>query len=103
MTTRIYGTSDDLIEFEGDVHGEFSAWNTEENPVLVVCSDGTILEVSYGGGDAGIWAIKLVHKGSKFDRIEECPEETDHGYSDQAFFHDGLTFACAAKDWERVS
>jgi hypothetical protein len=42
MTSKIYGTSDDLIEFRGDVDGEAGHFGTDESPhgVLVIFSDG---------------------------------------------------------------
>ena len=104
MPTRIYGASDDLIEFEGDVIGEVGGFarDDDEQGVLIVCSDGTILETKYGKGGMGIWEIKLLSKGSLFLRIEFCLDEDAEIYSDQAFFADGLKWAYAAEKWERV-
>ena len=102
--TKIYGDSDDLIEFEGDVSGEVGAYGTDdkEQGVLVMCSDGTVLEVKYGKNGEAIWEVKLRHKGAEFDRIELCTDENATIHSDVAHFHDGLRWAYAAKQWERV-
>jgi hypothetical protein len=102
--TRAYGASDDLLEFEGDVQGEVGCFGTDdrEHGVLAICSDGTLFEAKYGKGDAGIWGIQLLQQGSLFDRIEPCADEDATIYSDQIFFKDGLKFAFAATEWERV-
>ena len=46
MATKIYGASDDLIEFAGDVTGEVGHFGTDNNEHgdLIICSDGTLLE-----------------------------------------------------------
>lgn len=44
MTTKIYGTSDDLIEFEGDIYDEIGAYEAQDKGILL--SDGTVLECS---------------------------------------------------------
>ena len=109
MTTRIYGTSDDLIEFDGDAYGEvgYNAPYGEDPGCLLICSDGTLLRAKYGkpsGG--GIWEISLLHKGSLFERISACEEEDDEDdpfpNSDVVRFSDGLRWAYAAKEWEKV-
>lgn len=104
MATRIYGASDDLIEFDGDVRGEVGCYGTDDRDqgVLVMCSDGTVLEVKYGKSDEGIWEVKLLKKGSLFERIDQCDSDDADPYSDQAFFKDGLKWAYAAKEWENV-
>ena len=95
--TKIYGASDDLIEFEGDVSGESGGGDEE---ALIVCSDGTLLTVKYA--DGGTWEIRVKHKGTLFDRLEQCESGDDENYTDQAFFKDGLKWAYAATDWEKV-
>jgi len=102
--TKIYGCSDDLIEFDGDVNGEVGCYGTDdrENGVLVVCSDGTLLEVKYGKAKRGIWGVKLLKEGASFLRIDPCTDEDADPCSDVAHFKDGLRWAYAAKEWERV-
>jgi hypothetical protein len=98
--TRIYGASDDLIEFEGDVFGETGGG---DEPALIVCSDGTILTVAYGKpGLGGVWGVTLIQPGTLFDRIEVCADEDAKIYSDIAHFRAGLVWAYAATQWERV-
>lgn len=103
--TKIYGRSDDLIEFNGDITGEVGCYGTDdqEKGVLVICSDSTLLEVKYGKDDLGIWEVKCIKKGNLFDRIDPCTDENAETYSDIAYFKPGLKWAYAAKDdWERV-
>ena len=104
MTTRVYGASDDLIEFEGDVRGEVGCYGTDEQEhgVLLVFSDGTVLEAKYGKASQGIWAITVLAKGGLFAAIELCDDEKEDPYSDQVTFKDGLKWAYAAKEWELV-
>ncbi len=105
MSTRIYGASDDLIEFEGDYSGEVGCYGTDDsdNGVLVVCSDGTVAEVKYGKNDDGIFEIKVLKKGSAFDRIEPCDDADADPHSDQLFLKAGIKWVYAATgDWELV-
>jgi len=104
MATKVYGCSDDLIEFVGDVRGEVGSFGTDdaEHGVLVIFSDGTLLEVKYGKGDMGIWEITLINAGQLFINVEPCNDENAKIYSDIANFKDGLKWAYAATEWERV-
>ena len=104
MTTKIYGASDDLIEFEGDVRGEVGTCGDEEADLkpIVFCSDGTVLEVYYGKDDSGVWSVRLVKKGSLFVRVDACVDEDADPHSDVAHFKDGLKWAYYAKEWEKV-
>lgn len=110
MTTTVYGESDDLIEFRGDVYGEASVWDADSDNckrgALLVFSDGTVLEAIYGNAfGAGIWKFSAIAQGSLFRSIERKAEEDDEGHSDIVTFRDGLTWAIKANpgEWERVS
>nr|DAX29973.1 MAG TPA: hypothetical protein [Caudoviricetes sp.] len=90
MTTKIYGQSDDLIEFRGDIEDEIGAYMAQGKGLLL--SDGTVLECSYPKTPGlGVWGFKLVRAGRLFDRIEECNDENAEIYSDIVHFKDGLT------------
>ena len=112
MTTRIYGASDDLLEFRGDIHNEVGAgdWRArrygddEDKSGLVMCSDGTVLSVVYGdAAHRGIWKLTVLQKGSLLERVDLCDDENADPYSDVAHFADGLKWAYVAKgNWERV-
>lgn len=72
---KIYGSSDDLIEIEGDIREEF---NTDESISFLGFSDGTLLSIFYSDV---FWRIHLVHKGSAtYAKTEATDEDTD--YSD---------------------
>ena len=111
MTTKVYGASDDLIEFDGEFTGEVGCYGTDdrEHGVLVIMSDGTMLEVKYGKGGRGIWAILLVKRGSLLDRVEQCSDEMAqrlqdaNPHSDVAYFRNGITWAYAATEWQVVN
>lgn len=110
MATKVYGASDDLIEFEGDCRGEVNCYGTDDRDqgVLVVMSDGTILEIQYGKLDQGIWGITVLRKGRLFERLDQCESEDADPYSDVAHFRDGIKWASAAtgnwheSSWETV-
>ena len=99
MTTKIYGTSDDLIEFEGDVYGEVGAYN---HPTLVMCSDGTMLEIRHEKGGLAIWGIQVIRRGDKLLGIDVCDDEGATPYSDVASFADGLKWAFSASEYGKV-
>ena len=98
MPTKIYGASDDLIEFDGDVDGEVGCYGTDDDKqgVLLVCSDGTLLEVKYGKGEMAIWAVLVIKSGDLFDCVDICDDEDAKIYSDVACFKDGLKWVYAA-------
>ena len=104
MATKVYGASDDLIEFEGDVRGEVGCYGTDESDkgVLLVFSDGTLLEAKYGKADQAIWGITILCAGSHFVRFVPCLDEDAPIHSDIVHFKDGLKWAYAATTWERV-
>lgn len=82
----VYGTSDDLIEVEGDIEEEFSAYNiadeSEGDGVFLAFSDGTVLRVMYSNAD--IWRISPVVKGAAGLLINPAPEDDPDNYSDRA-------------------
>lgn len=104
MASRIYGCSDDLIEFDGDVLGEVGCYGTDdrEHGVLIVCSDGTLIEAKYGKGGLAVWGLTLLSNGSLFDRHEPCMDEDADPHSDVVHFRDGLKWVYAATEWEHV-
>ena len=104
MATKIYGESDDLIEFDGDVYGEISNYGTdeEEHGELIICSDGTLLEIKYGKADMAVWGITVINQGVLFDHLESCSDEDAKPHSDVAYFKDGLKWAYGASAWEKA-
>lgn len=96
--TKIYGASDDLIIFEGDFSGEGSGGDEE---TVIFLSDSTTLSIAYANG--GVWKIEVLRKGSLFDKIEICTDPTDDPYSDIIYFKEGIKWAYAAKDCEKIN
>ena len=96
MTTKVYGASDDLIEFEGDYSGEHGQYNTSEDlPVALFISDGTVMLIWYS--DQGIWKIDVRQKGALFKSMTICTSEDDDPYSDVVTFDDGIKWAYAVR------
>ena len=108
MSTRVYGTSDDLIEFEGDYRGEICFGSDDEDEfggALLVCSDGTAATVQYNQDHRGIWRIHVLRKGDLFDRFERCEAEDGEDvdvYSDQLFLKDGIKWVWFGKEARKV-
>lgn len=101
MSTKIYGASDDLIEFEGDFRGEVGHYSSDDEGCLLVISDGTLLEATYNRD--GIWKLSLVKKGSLFEKIDQCDDADADPHSDVAHFGGGVKWAYAASKWEKVA
>ena len=104
MGTKIYGSSDDLIEIEGDIDEEIGNYGTDDRETgnLLAFSDGTILDVKYGKPTGGIWAITLLRKGDLFDKIVVCEDEEAKPYSDIAYLKDGIHHVFSAKEYKRI-
>lgn len=102
--TKVFGASDDLIEFRGDLYGECSAYLPDDESALISFSDGTVLKATFGLDHLGNWSLRLLHQGTLFDRIEQYPrfEDADTN-SDIAYFKPGLKVACVATEWTTVS
>lgn len=77
----VYGSSDDLIEIDGDIYEEFNA-ESNDVPTLLAFSDGTVLRVHYG--ETGVWRITPVATGSATLQITQEPEDDDDNYTDRA-------------------
>lgn len=99
MATTIYGSSDDLVGFSGDVYGEVSCFDYEDG-IMIACSDGTLLEVVYR--DDGFWSMRPIRQGDLFEKITHCTRVDDSDHSDRAIFKDGLKWAYAFRQWEKV-
>ncbi|MGC4886602.1 hypothetical protein [Micromonospora sp. DT227] len=77
----VYGSSDDLIEIDGDIREEFG-YHNESKGDLLAFSDGTILRIFHN--DSAIWRITSVARGSSELTIEQVAETDDRRYSDRA-------------------
>lgn len=81
MALRIYGASDDLIEIEGDLTGEFTPPETVEVTAIGI-SDGTLLTIEYTR--SGTWDIVLVKQGRSVVVIHKNAGPDSDEYSDVA-------------------
>ena len=88
MAVTVYGSSDDLVEVEGDVEEEFSG--PGDGPFYLAFSDGTILSIIYG--DESIWRIAPVRRGAAKLTVEQAARGDEDNYSDRATL-DGVAIA----------
>lgn len=102
--TKIYGQSDDNIYVDGEYSGQYTYFGTldSDKGILLIVSDGTILEIKYGKLDLGIWGINIIKTGNLFDRIDYCTDEDAEIYSDIAHFKEGISFIYACSEWEII-
>lgn len=82
MSVTVYGSSDDLIEVEGDLNEEFSLVDHHDEGDLLGFSEGTVLRITYP--PSGVWRITLVHQGRAHVQVTQAPEDNDANYSDRA-------------------
>lgn len=87
---KIYGVSDDLIEFEGDIREESYA---SEDGNVVTLSNGVALRIRYN--EQGVWRITPI---SGAVDVEQAPENDDLNYSDVATVHDTITWVAVGVD-----
>lgn len=105
MSTTVYGCSDDLVEFEGDVTGEVGSF--DEGPVSLRFSDGTRLTIEYApeGEPLAVWRIVVEKRGPLFVNVDPCEDDSNKIYSDVAYFVSGLEWCewrVKGRRWARV-
>ena len=81
---KIYGASDDLIEFEGDVDEEAYA---KEDGNVIALSNGAVFRIKYS--DEGVWRITPVFVTGT-STIEYGEEDSDNNYSDVVTVHEPI-------------
>lgn len=81
MKLKIYGSSDDLVEIEGDYREEFNPHSDEWS--YLIFSDGTAIKILYTGN--GVWKIELIAIGKEtVHKFTPCiAENIDETYSDE--------------------
>jgi len=95
MHTLVYGSSDDLIEIEGQVEGEYNNYTLAKRGIPFECSDETQGTITYDGD----WKINVEKEGSLFKELR--PNVGDNGkhkdlafkctpYSDVLILNDGI-------------
>ena len=76
-SVRIYGTSDDLVELDGDVDEEISSFN---QPTYLLFNDGSQIKIEYDPDKTACWRIEVVTKGDAAH--SEIRKGIDEGESD---------------------
>jgi hypothetical protein len=82
--TIIYGASDDLIEIEGQIEGEYGNYTLASRGIPFECSDETKGMIVYDGD----WKITVEKQGSLFQELR--PNVGDSGK------HTDLAFKCTS-------
>jgi hypothetical protein len=82
--TLIYGSSDDLVEIEGQVQGEYENYTLAKRGISFECSDETKGVILYNGD----WKITVEKEGSLFQELR--PNVGDNGK------HTDLAFKCTS-------
>lgn len=88
---EIYGSSDDLIEIEGDVCEEFTY--DEYNDNLIIVSTGHILRIRYD--DQGVWRITPV--SGPIPSVTQAPENDEDNHSDRAKIEGAVRWVALAQ------
>lgn len=94
----VYGSSDDLIEVDGDISEEFYAIDPDEGDLLAF-SDGTLLRVVYDND--GVWRITPIETGSGFRRIDQSAPGDNDDYSDVAYL-EGVRWVAHGRAYART-
>lgn len=76
VSVKVYGTSDDLVEVEGDITEEFNPLH-DDKPSFLAFSDGTVLRITYDG----MWHIARIAEGSA-EYAKRNATDIDQDYSD---------------------
>jgi hypothetical protein len=78
--TIIYGSSDDLVEIEGQIEGEYGNYTLAKRGIPFECSDETKGVILYDGD----WKITVEKEGSLFQELR--PNVGENGnHTDLAF------------------
>ena len=77
--TIMYGCSDDLVEFEGNIRDEIGSWGDCQ---IVVFSNGLIAKIKYAPNQKAIWEIEIVNSVGKYEikHIGEDDTEEIEGF-----------------------
>lgn len=82
--TLVYGSSDDVIEIEGQVEGEYNNYTLAKRGIPFECSDETKGTITYDGD----WLIKIENEGSLFQELRPKVGDSEK--------HKDLAFQCTS-------
>jgi hypothetical protein len=95
MSALVYGSSDDLVEVEGDIREEFNCYDEHDGAVLVF-STGAVLRIVY---DAfGMWRIKALLQGEGVSVVGATDRDRD--YSDKATVAGLVKWVIYTRTWD---
>jgi hypothetical protein len=97
----IYGASDDLIEIEGDIDGEFYAIYGSDNDTYLAFSDGSLLSISYTSD--GLWKISILSIGEATTYKIDLATDIDENYSDRVTLYGDFEWIVQGTDLVRVA
>lgn len=78
---KVYGYSDDIVVIE-HIEGGSTEIDCYDKDVSITFEDGTIISISYGKGDQGIWSIWIDETGLAPMNMTVCEDEDAAIYSD---------------------
>lgn len=84
----VYGSSDDLIEIEGDVVEEFALGMNGDGELLAF-SNGVLLRISYTND--GVWRVSPL-AGTDKVTVVQAPADDEDNYSDRATIEGDVTW-----------
>jgi hypothetical protein len=90
MTVKMYGASDDLIEFEGDIYEEL--YPNANEWTFVGFSNGLLVKIRYDGE----WIIRIVRDAGRYN-LTTFDATSSASYSDILEIHDTVTWAVAGE------
>ena len=82
--TIIYGSSEDLVDINGQVDAEYKNYTLAKRGIPFECSDETKGKITYNGN----WKIEIEKEGSLFQELR--PSVDDNGK------HTDLAFKCTS-------
>ena len=82
--TIIYGSSEDLVDINGQVDAEYENYTLAKRGIPFECSDETKGKITYNGN----WKIEIEKEGSLFQELR--PSVDDNGK------HTDLAFKCTS-------
>lgn len=95
---EVYGSSDDLVEVEGDIREEFQyGSNDDGDGDILGFSDGTILRIQYT--NEGIWRITRLRTGTATLEVVPAVDSDSDNYSDRATLDGEIAWVVHGGAW----
>lgn len=92
MKVIVSGSSDGLVEIDGDLYEEFGGY---DDAGYLAFGDGTLLEIEYT--ELGLWKINVLHHGTaSIVKTFEANDSASSDYSDRVELEGDLGYALFA-------